>query len=1093
VSIVSKNRILFVAVLAAACLAGAAVPSFAQFDTATVVGTVKDNTGGVVPGATVTLTNLETGVTTVRVTEANGSFEFMTVRIGRYKVAAELQGFATAVADNIPVNVGARQRVDLALSPGQVNETVQVVGATQVLETDSSQRGQLISGRQAVELPLNGREYSALALLSPGVRLSALSTGSAVTSREGSFNVNGLRSTFNNFLLDGLDNNAYGTSNQGFSNQTVQPSPDAVAEFRVVTNNTSAEYGRSGGATINVAYKSGTNQYHGAGWAFYRDTALNATGFFKPSSGKPTLERNQFGGAFGGPIVKNKAFFFADMELYRQNRTQVTFATIPTPAQRQGILAVTVRNPITGEVYPAGTPVPMTSFAQRVLSALPDPTRATASSNYDTLQNFQNNQDKWNGKADFQLSTSLSAFARYGYRKVDAADDPPLPLPSGGSGNAFTYVTTHQFASGFTWARTGTSLIEGRFGWSRTEAGKNPWGLGTPSMLDAYGITGLPDDPRITGGLNTQLISGYADLGRQATNPQWQYPELFNAKLNYTWVRGRHSLKTGYEFQFVKTEVQDVNPLYGRDAYTGNFSRPTGVSANNIYNLADFMLGLRSQYALSSILVANLRQRYQFAYVQDDFRLNDKLTLNAGLRYEYATPFWETDNLMTNYDPDAKSMIFAKDGSMYDRALIDPDRNNWGPRLGFAYSMTPRTVVRGGWGTSYIHFHRIGAANILSINGPQVVNAVASQSNPTLPTFRTTQQGYPAGFADPAQFNPLTANILYMPRDYHSSVVQSWYVSVQREIARNMLIDVAYVGNRADDLLSLANYNQAVPNNAAGSLSLQARRPIQEFGDITYTSNDGKSRYNALQVKFEYRMPGNLMLLNAFTWSQAKDNGAGSLEAPNGNIAGPQNFYDLEADYAISGYNQPLNNTTSFVWDLPFGRDRKWMNDANAVLEAFVGGWTFSGINTMTSGAPVTLTYTPAASFSVSGITQEFRGANNYRPNVIGDPYGNTSSITEYFSKTNVVIPTDPSQVFGNAERNSVSGPWFWQLDFVASKNFMLPIGPRTTVQIRIEAFNLLNRTNFTAPNGNRSAAGFGTITSTYDARQIQLGAKVTF
>ena len=238
---------------------------------------------------------------------------------------------------------------------------------------------------------------------------------------------------------------------------------------------------------------------------------------------------------------------------------------------------------------------------------------------------------------------------------------------------------------------------------------------------------------------------------------------MFNAKLNYTWVRGAHSLKTGYEFQYVMTEVQDVNPLYGRDAYTGNFTRPAGVSANNVYNLADFMLGLRSQYALSSILVANLRQRYQFAYVQDDWRLNDKLTLNLGLRYEYATPWWENDNLMTNYDPAAKTMIFAKDGSMYDRALIDPDRNNWGPRLGLAYSLTPKTVVRGGWGMSYIHFHRIGAANILAINGPQVVNAVASQSNPTLPTFRTTQQGYPAGFADPSQFNPLTANILYMP------------------------------------------------------------------------------------------------------------------------------------------------------------------------------------------------------------------------------------------------------------------------------------------------------------------------------------------
>ena len=361
---------------------------------------------------------------------------------------------------------------------------------------------------------------------------------------------------------------------------------------------------------------------------------------------------------------------------------------------------------------------------------------------------------------------------------------------------------------------------------------------------------------------------------------------MFNAKLNYTWVNGPHSLKTGYEFQYVKTEVQDVNPLYGRDAYTGNFTRPAGPAANNVYNLADFMLGLRSQYALSSILIANLRQRYQFAYVQDDWRLNDKLTLNLGLRYEYATPWWEKDNLMTNYDPATKTMIKAKDGSIYDRTLLDPDRNNFGPRLGLAYSMTPKTVLRGGWGMSYIHFHRIGAANILAINGPQVVNAVVSQSNPTLPTFRTTQQGYPAGFADPSQFNPLTANILYMPRDYHSSIVQSWYVSVQREIAKNMLVDVAYVGNRADDLLALANYNQAVPNNSAGSLSLQARRPIQEFGDITYTYNDGKSRYNALQVKFEYRMPGNLMFLNAFTWSQAKDNGAGSLEGPNGNVPG---------------------------------------------------------------------------------------------------------------------------------------------------------------------------------------------------------------
>jgi hypothetical protein len=1081
---------LFVLVL----LCAGAAPAFAQFDTATVVGTVKDNTGGVVPGATVTLTNLDTGVSLVFVTEENGSFEFITVRIGRYKVTAELQGFATAVADNIQVSVGARQRVDLQLSPGQISETVQVVGAAQVLETDSSQRGQLITGRQAVELPLNGREYSALALLSPGVRLSQLNTGGTTTPREGSFNVNGMRSTFNNFLLDGLDNNSYGTSNQGFSNQTVQPSPDAVAEFKVVTNNMSAEYGRSGGATINVAYKSGTNQFRGAAWEFFRDTALNATGFFKPSSGvKPELRRNQFGFTLGGPIVRNKAFFFGDWERFRQTRSIVNFATIPTPAQRQGTLTVDVRNPQTGDIYPAGTPIPMTSFARKVLSQLPDPTRAGTSNNYDILQNFQNNNDKWGTKVDYQHSSNLSFFGRFGYRNVDNVDDPPIPLPSGGAGNAFTYVNTKQMAGGFTWARSGTSLLEGRFGWARTEAGKNPWGLGTPSAQEAYGISGLPTDPRITGGLYTQLITGYSDLGRQATNPQWQWPELYSAKLNYTWIMGRHSMKTGYEFQHVMTEVQDVNPLYGRDQYAGQFTRPTGVSSNNIYNLADFMLGLRSTYALSSILVANLRQRYQFAYLQDDWRVNDKLTLNLGLRYEYATPWWETDNQMTNYDPATKTMIKAKDGSLSERALIDPDRNNLGPRLGFAYSMSPRTVIRGGWGLSYIHFHRIGAANILAINGPQVVNAVVSQSNPTLPTFRTTQQGYPAGFADPSQFNPATANILYMPKDYHSSEVQSWYVSVQRELMKGMLIDIAYVGNRADDLLALANYNQAVPNNAAGSLSLQARRPIQEYGDITYAFNGNRSRYNALQVKFEYRAPGSLMLLNAFTWSKAKDNGAGSLENQYGNTPGPQDFRNMEADYGTGSYDQPYNNTTSVVWDLPFGRGRRWASDANAVVEGFIGGWTVSGINTMTSGPPVTLTYTPAASYQVSGIQQDFRGSNNYRPNVVGDPYGDRNSTTGYFNPANVVIPADPSQVFGNAPRNSVRGPEFWQLDFVASKNFRLPIGSQTNLQIRIEAFNLFNRTNFLPPNGNRSSAAFGTITSAYDARQFQLGVKVTF
>ena len=462
---------------------------------------------------------------------------------------------------------------------------------------------------------------------------------------------------------------------------------------------------------------------------------------------------------------------------------------------------------------------------------------------------------------------------------------------------------------------------------------------------------------------------------------------VFNPKVNYTTLIGRHSIKAGYEFQRINTEVQDVNPLYGLDVYASSFTRPTTATASNLYNLADFMLGLRSQYALSNVLVANLRQSMHFLYLQEDVRMSDRLTLNLGLRYEYATPHWEKDNILTNWDPDALRMIQAKDGSIYDRALVDPDRNNWGPRLGFAYTMTPRTVLRGGWGVSYVHFNRAGGGNILPINSPQVINAVAVQGNALAPTFRATQEGYPAGFTDSSKFDPLVANITYMPRDYHAASVQSWHVSVQREIGRNMMVDVAYVGNRADDMLLFANYNQAAPNNAAGTLTLQQRRPIQEFADITYAFNGGQSRYRALMVKYDWRLRGGVSLLSSTTFSEAKDNGAGTLENQNGNAPSPQDFRNIDADFGLSNYHQPYNNTTSFVWTLPFGRGERWMGGASRALDLLVGGWQFAGISSVYSGEPVTFTYTPAAAALVSGITQDFRGQNIHRPNLAGDPY----------------------------------------------------------------------------------------------------------
>jgi|WetSurMetagenome_2_1015567.scaffolds.fasta_scaffold61156_2 hypothetical protein len=336
---------------------------FAQFDAGSVTGSVKDPSGAIVPGVKITLIDGATGINAITMSNDAGVYEFPSVHVGSYRITAEKAGFSVASADKVGVSVATRTRVELSLAVGAVTQTIEIASVAPLVETETSQRGQVVSGAATVELPLNGREYSSLVLLAAGTKFSPIGTGSAVTvlTREGAYNVNGLRSTFNNYLLDGVDNNAYGTSNQGFSNQVMQPPPDSVAEFQVVTNNSSAEYGRAAGATVNVALKSGANTPHVGLWEFVRNTDFNAVGFFRPRAGTQfPFHRNQFGGVFSGPIVKNRVFFYADYEGFRQIRNLPTFQTIASEWQRQGIFPVNITNPLTGAVYPKGTVIPQT-------------------------------------------------------------------------------------------------------------------------------------------------------------------------------------------------------------------------------------------------------------------------------------------------------------------------------------------------------------------------------------------------------------------------------------------------------------------------------------------------------------------------------------------------------------------------------------------------------------------------------------------------------------------------------------------------------------------------------------------------------------
>lgn len=1075
---------------------------WAQYDTAAVLGTVTDSTGAVVKGAKVNIQNTQTGVPQTTSTDDGGNYNFLSLRIGTYKVSAEMTGFKTSVSDDFTLTVNARQRVNLTLAVGDITQSVQVTGGVTQLETDTSDRGQVVSRAAIVNLPLNGRAYADLALLSPGVRRSN------IANRDASFNVNGLRSSHNNFLVDGIDNNSYGTSNQGFSNQVVQLNPDAVEEFRVQTNNFSAEFGRAGGAVINASVRSGTNEFHGSVWEFLRNTKLNAIGFFRPATGvKPVLVQNQFGASAGGPILKDKLFIFGDYEGLRRVERTLQFASIPSLEQRAGNIGLPVRNPLTGEEYTNGV-IPqsaITPFARRVLGDLPTPIRATnvgalPTNNWEALTATPWVDNKGDVRVDYYAASNINFQGRYSHRLLERTENHVIPGPSGGDANGNVRVLNKQVLGGMNWNVTPTSLIDLRVGITWTEGGKFALGSERPNMLAEYGIPGLPDSPVIGGGLTNQAISGFTNLGRQSSNPQFQNPFVVNPKTNYSKILGGHSLKAGYEYQSINTDIFDFNPQYGQDNYAGQFSHPATVTAsNNLYNLADFLLGARSSYSLNNQIVLNYRQCMHFAYLQDDWKVSSKLTLNLGTRYEFATPQWEEQNRLASFNPANNTLIQAKDGSLFDRTLVRPDRNNWAPRVGLAYQLASRTVVRSGYGISYVHFNRLGGENLLGYNGPAVVNAtITQQTTQPLCTgenfincFRLTQQGYPTGLVDASRFSTATTRTNYTPADFRTSYVQSWHFTVQHELAPSLVLDAAYVGNRGNGLMILGDYNQARPNNPGENTPLLQRRPIQGFSEIQISFGGGFSTYHALQLKLEKRYSHGLFLLNSFTWSKAIDNAAGHLESFN-NDNSRVNYRNLRSEKGVGSYDQPLNNTTSIVWEAPYGRGRRWGSDAHWLVNGMLGGWRLTGINTMTSGQPVNITYAAPANFQVATTP-------SYRPNYVGgDIYSADHNPNSYFNRAafvapSVANPNDPSRPFGNLGRNVARTEPIYNFDFGLHKDFPLPWETKR-IEFRSEFFNLFNTTNLGAPSAVVTNANFGAITTlSSPARQIQFALKLVF
>ena len=1130
-----------------------ATTTYAQFDSASVLGYVKDATGASVSGATITLTNVASNVVKTTTSDNEGRYEFSSVPIGNYRVESQATGFERTRTQEFKLDTNARQRVDLSVKPGAVTETVTVDSAPTVLETETSSRGQVIGTRQIEQLPLNGRSYADLALLAPGVRKSFLENQST-TSREGSFNVNGQRSAFNNFLLNGLDNNSYGTSNQGFANENIAPSPDAVSEFRIETNNYSAEYGRASGAVINASIRRGNNQFHGRAWDFIRNTVFNAVGPFQPNGGKkPAFIRNQFGGTFGGPIWHDHTFLFMDYEGIRQIALSFGTVTLPTAEQRTGTFLlhgangsttpIPLKNPLTGQIYANGV-IPVaaqSSFAQAVLSGLPATTNGAAANtgaayanNFSAFPRGTINDDKGDVRIDHTFSQKLSMFGVYSQHQTTIFDPPIIPGLSGGNANTNVHLYNRQIALGVTYLVTPSSLIDFRIGIGHNEGGKSPFGIGQPSLLTQNGITnGIPTDPLVVRSLNAQSVSGFAQFGSQPSSPQFQNPSVLNPKLNYTFVHGIQSLKLGYEYQAINTQINDYNPSYGQDNYGGAYSAiPTCTTppalpispcspvdqfsqVSQARNLADFLFGNRNSYSLTNFFIASVRQRMNFMYVQDDIKVTPNLTVNAGLRYELVTPQYEANNRLANFNPSTNALIQATSGSIYNRALVNMPLNNLGPRLGLAYSVAPNTVIRSGYGITYTQFNRAGGENNLTYNGPNVVNATINNPAPTLTDrcvsdtqdqtkcFRQTQQGYAVGLNSPANFNPAFVTSRYIPKNTSTGYVQSYHLSLQHQLPGAIVMDIAYVGNKGTHLQILADYNEASICTAAlasgcPSSTLAARRPVKTFGDIEIAYGGGVSSYNSLQLKLEKRYGNGLYLINSFTYGRTFDLSGGHLETNNGDNS-RVNFANPSSDYGRSNYDQPINNTTSIIYDLPYGKGRMFGGSAPYPVQLVLGGWQLTVINFITSGLPTNLSYSNSTS-NGTNVTDLY----TYRPNVVGSPIapaGNrvktNTALTGYLLKASaagqpgVSVPTTGSP-FGNAQRNMVVGPAFYQTDLGLHKDFNL-WSETSKFEFRAEAFNVLNKVNYQAPDGNVSNSTFGSITGAYPARQLQLAAKLIF
>ncbi len=1103
---------------------------FGQSELATLTGTVTDASGAVIRDVQLTVTNAGTGAVNTASTGEGGRYFFANLRPGVYNISATMKGFKKFVNEGVTLQVAQAARLDIALQVGDTAEVLTVTGEAPLLEAENASRGAVIEQRKIVELPLNGRDYNQLATLSPGVLPSTPRLQSI--GFKGAFNVNGNRAFHNAFLLDGVDNLSYSNSFRGNNMQVVQPSVDALQEFRIQTNAYSAEYGRSAGALVNAVIKSGTNQLHGTAYHFFRNRELDASNFFANKSGaaKPFRLRNQFGATAGAPIIKNKLFVFGDYEGLRDRAGTVRFTSVPQTPWTQGRFTIPISNPFNPNDAGTDFRIPATPdcnngqgfcwqipanridpVGRRVLAVAPAPNTGTpgqVDNNFVNVPVDRQRTDQYDIRVDNNITEKLNWFARYSFSDTSLFRPAPRPGLAEGSFND-TFGTadwrSQAVAFGTTWVARPTIVNDFRFGFAMGDFFQLPpnFGSGCPEAL--IGLKNSVTDEAICGGLPVFNFPGGIQrrLGRTTSVPQFQTPRSYDFRDSVSLNRGNHAIKAGFEYLRVGTGIRDVGSLLGNFDLSGRFTNQNGQWQGAI---ADLLLGFPTRYQQDSNTVFNMYQRMYFGYVQDDWKIRRNLTLNLGVRYEFATPPIEEDRQAANFDFRTNSFVTAKDGSLFERTLIRPDRNNWAPRLGLAWTVTPKTVVRAGYGMFYNHTNRQGREGLLGFNPPFIILADANLTgaNRLLATnaFMKLDTGVPPGFVDINRVNLQTVARRGQDSGQRTTYVQQWNLSIQREILRDAVFEVGYIGNKGTKLAAFRNLNPATLTFNAQGAPVTGPRVFAGnglLGDIQFLENLGVSNYHSLQLRFEKRFSAGWLLLSSYTWGKALTNSVDHLStsgAGNGVDVGvfrePQNPASRADMYGPAEFDVTHRWVNSAVWQLPFGKGRKFGANMNRAADWIVGGWEISPIFTWQGGLGLTINQAQILNLGGERRSRPNRIANGSLPesqrNV--DRWFDTTAFVP-LSTTPGAVGFVPNQAFGNAGIGILRGPGLVNLDFNLNKSFR--VTETNSLQFRAEFFNALNHTNLGLP-GVTVGTGFGQIVGTStEARIIQLALKYRF